>query len=124
MSHVSGKDTKPELIVRSILHRMGFRFRLYRKDLPGNPDITLPKHKKIIFIHGCFWHGHENCPRSKRPHSNKDFWDEKLDKNIARDKANIEELNSLGWSVLVVWTCEVRKGEALSEKLHSFLKEK
>ncbi len=83
MSRVSGKNTKPELIVRSQLHKLGYRFRLHRKDLPGKPDITLPKHKKVIFVHGCFWHGHTDCRRSKRPTSNEKFWNEKLDKNIS-----------------------------------------
>ena len=104
MSRVSGKNTKPELVVRSLLHNMGYRFRLHRKDFPGKPDITLPKHKKVIFVHGCFWHGHINCPRSKRPTSNKTFWLEKLDKNMERDKVSINNLKELGWNVLVVWT--------------------
>ena len=82
MARVGGKDTKPELIVRSLLHRMGFRFRLHRRDLPGKPDITLPKYKKVIFVHGCFWHGHKGCARAKRPSTNKEFWNEKLNKNF------------------------------------------
>ena len=120
MSHISGKNTKPELIVRSLLHRMGYRFRLHKKDLPGKPDITLPRHKKVIFVNGCFWHGHENCPRSKRPKTNPDFWHAKLDKNIARDKINVEKLKSLGWDVLVVWTCEVKNSAVLKQKLVTF----
>ncbi len=121
MSHVGGKDTKPELIVRSILHRMGYRFRLHRRDLPGKPDITLPKYKKVIFIHGCFWHGHEGCPKSKRPDTNKEFWNKKLDKNIARDKINMEKIKELGWDVLVVWTCELKNMDTLKNKIISFL---
>ena len=121
MSHVSGKNTKPELVVRSLLHKMGYRFRLYRKDLPGKPDITLPKYKKVIFVHGCFWHGHTDCPRSKRPTTNKKFWREKLDKNRERDKASIDNLKELGWDVLVVWTCEVNNVFKLKSKLLSFL---
>ena len=120
MSHISGKNTKPELVVRSLLHRMGYRFRLHKKDLPGKPDITLPRHKKVIFVNGCFWHGHENCPRSKRPKTNPDFWHAKLDKNIARDKINVEKLKSLGWDVLVVWTCEVKNSAVLKQKLVTF----
>lgn len=92
MSRVSGKNTKPELIVRSLLHNMGYRFRLHRKDLPGKPDITLPKYKKNIFVHGCFWHGHLDCPRAKRPATNKKFWNEKLNKNIERDKVAVRNL--------------------------------
>jgi len=121
MSRVSGKNTKPELVVRSLLHNMGYRFRLHRKDFPGKPDITLPKHKKVIFVHGCFWHGHTDCPRSKRPTSNKKFWLEKLDKNMERDKVSINNLKELGWNVLVVWTCEVNDKYKLKNKLLSFL---
>lgn len=121
MSLVSGKNTKPELIVRSLLHNMGYRFRLHRSDLPGTPDITLPKHKKVIFVHGCFWHGHKGCRRSKRPTTNKKFWREKLDKNIERDKLSIRDIKKLGWEVLVVWTCEVNDMTKLKNKLLSFL---
>lgn len=121
MSRVSGKNTKPELVVRSLLHNMGYRFRLHRNDLPGKPDITLPKYKKIIFVHGCFWHGHIGCPRAKRPTTNKKFWHEKLDKNIERDKITVNKLKHLGWDVLIVWTCEVKDTEKLRDKLLSFL---
>jgi len=123
MSRVSGKDTKPELIVRSQLHKLGYRFRLHRKDLPGKPDITLPRHKKVIFVHGCFWHGHTDCRRSKRPAINKKFWDEKLDKNIKRDAENIKKLQKLGWKVLVIWTCEVHDINKLKKHLLLFLEE-
>ena len=121
MSCVSGKNTKPELVVRSLLHNMGYRFRLHRNDLPGKPDITLPKYKKIIFVHGCFWHGHIDCPRAKRPTTNKKFWDEKLNKNIERDKITVNNLKALGWDVLTVWTCEVKDTEKLRNKLLSFI---
>lgn len=121
MSHVSGKNTKPEIFVRSLLHNLGYRFRLHRKDLPGKPDITLPKHKKIIFVHGCFWHGHTGCPRSKRPATNQKFWREKLDKNIARDKVTVNALKQLGWDVLIVWSCEVKNANKLKDKLLLFL---
>ena len=121
MSRVSGKNTKPELVVRSLLHNMGYRFRLHRNDLPGKPDITLPKHKKIIFVHGCFWHGHIDCPRAKRPATNKKFWREKLDKNMERDKVIVKNLKQLGWDVLTVWTCEMNDTDKLKNKLLSFL---
>ena len=121
MSRVSGKNTKPELLVRSLLHNMGYRFRLHRNDLPGKPDITLPKYKKVIFVHGCFWHSHLNCPRSKRPTTKEKFWREKLDKNTKRDKASVNKLQELGWDVLVVWTCEVKDTENLKNKLFSFI---
>ncbi len=122
MSRVSGKNTKPELIVRSLLHGMGYRFRLHRKDLPGKPDITLPKYHKVIFVHGCFWHGHTDCPRAKRPTTNKNFWREKLDKNMERDKESIHNLKILDWDALVIWTCEVNDKPKIKNKLLSFLK--
>lgn len=121
MSHISGKNTKPEILVRSLLHRMGYRFRIHKKDLPGRPDICLPKHKKVIFVHGCFWHGHENCPRSKRPTTNVEFWNKKIDGNIERDKENIKELRRLGWQTLTIWTCEIKNQEELKNKLISFI---
>ena len=121
MSRVSGKNTKPELVVRSLLHNMGYRFRLHRKDLPGKPDIILPKYQKVIFVHGCFWHGHTDCSRSNRPTTNKKFWREKLDKNIERDKESIHNLKKLGWTVLVIWTCEVNDTFKLKNKIFSFL---
>ncbi|HET54679.1 MAG TPA: DNA mismatch endonuclease Vsr [Ignavibacteria bacterium] len=123
MSHVSGSNTKPELIVRSTLHKMGYRFSLYRNDLPGKPDIILPKYKKIIFIHGCFWHGHKNCPRAKRPSTNSKFWEKKLDENITRDEQILKKLEKLGWGVLIIWTCEIKRIEALQKKLVNFIEE-
>jgi DNA mismatch endonuclease (patch repair protein) len=121
MSRVSGKNTKPEIIVRSLLHSMGYRFRLHRSDLPGKPDIALPKYKKVIFVHGCFWHSHNDCPRSKRPATNKKFWLEKLDKNMERDKVIIRNIRQFGWDALVVWTCEVKGMNELKNKLILFL---
>jgi len=124
MSRVSGKNTRPELVVRSLLHQLGFRFRLHRADLPGKPDIVLPGRKKAIFVHGCFWHGHQGCARSRRPSSNESFWSAKLDKNIMRDKVNLVALESLGWRVKVLWTCEIRDLVGLQEDLISFLENK
>lgn len=121
MSRIGGKNTKPEIIVRSLLHNLGYRFRLHRKDLPGKPDITLPKYKKVIFVHGCFWHGHNDCKKSNRPTTNKKFWHEKLDKNIERDKITMNNIKHLGWDSLVVWTCEVADLSKLKNKLISFL---
>ena len=121
MSRISGKNTKPEIIVRSTIHNMGYRFRLHRKDLPGKSDIVLPKHKKVIFVHGRFWHGHEGCSRAKRPTSNQNFWYEKLDKNIKRDKKNLSSLESLGWRVLFIWQCQSKNEEELMKILTSFL---
>jgi DNA mismatch endonuclease (patch repair protein) len=121
MAKIKGKDTKPEKVVRSLLHQMGYRFRLHRGDLPGNPDIVLPKHKKIIFVHGCFWHGHKRCSRSKRPSTNKKFWNEKLSKNIERDKRNQRKLRKLEWTPLVIWQCQIKDLDNLSKKISRFL---
>jgi len=121
MARVKGKNTKPEILVRSMVHRMGFRFRLHRKDLPGKPDIVLPRHQKIIFINGCFWHGHKNCPRSKRPETNIDFWEAKIDGNIKRDARIRRQFRKDGWKVLTVWECETRKADVLYRRLKRFL---
>ena len=121
MSRVRGRNTKPEILVRSVLHRMGFRFRIHRRDLPGSPDIVLPRHGKVIFVHGCFWHGHRQCARSKRPSTNKAFWEKKLNNNIERDKRFRKELQQMGWGVLVIWQCETKKPEKLLKKLEGFL---
>ena len=121
MSRVKGRDTKPEMVVRSVVHRMGFRFRLHRRDLPGNPDVVLPRYHEVIFVHGCFWHGHRGCPRSKRPTTNEEFWSKKLDGNIKRDRRFRRVLRETGWKVLVVWECETRKPDKLLRKLERFL---
>lgn len=121
MGRVKWRDTKPEMLVRSLVHRMGFRFRVHRRDLPGNPDIVLPRHGKVIFVHGCFWHGHKRCSRSKRPTTNKTFWNKKLDGNIERDKRFRRELRRMGWKVLVVWQCDTQNPEKLLQKLEKFL---
>lgn len=121
MSRVPQRHTKPEMVVRSALHRLGHRFRLHRKDLPGSPDIVLPKFRTAIFVHGCFWHQHENCGKSRRPSSNGEYWHTKLDENISRDKRKERELSNLGWRVETVWQCETRDVETLSEKLKKLL---
>ena len=121
MSRVKGRDTKPEILVRSFIFRMGFRFRLHRRDLPGTPDIVLPRLGRVIFVHGCFWHGHKRCPRSKRPTTNENFWNNKLDGNIKRDKRYRRELRQMDWKVLTVWECETKSPEKLLRKLERFL---
>lgn len=123
MSRVKGVDTAPERIVRSFIHKMGFRFRLHRKDLPGDPDIVLPRHRKIIFVHGCFWHGHRNCPRAKKPTTNIAFWNKKIDTNVARDKINLRTLRKLDWDVLTIWQCELRNMARLTARVERFLGE-
>lgn len=106
MSRITGKDTRPERIVRSLLHRMGFRFRLHAKGLPGRPDIVLPRHKTVVFVHGCFWHRHRRCKNCTTPTNNRQFWVKKLEGNAARDRVKERVLRRLGWRVIVVWECE------------------
>jgi DNA mismatch endonuclease (patch repair protein) len=121
MAKVRGENTSPERLVRSLIHKMGYRFRLNVKDLPGKPDIVLKKHKKVIFVHGCFWHQHEGCPHAARPSSNTEYWNKKLDRNMLRDRENMHKLEYLGWNVLIVWECETRDREKLVDKLKGFL---
>lgn len=109
MSRVKGKNTKPEKQVRSLLHRMGYRFRLHRKDLPGSPDIVLPKYRAAIFVHGCFWHHHANCKKATLPKQNRDYWVTKMNQNIERDLRKEKELIDSGWKVIVLWQCEIDK---------------
>lgn len=109
MSRVRTKGTAPELALRSGLHSAGIRFRLHRKDLPGKPDIVLPKYKSVIFVHGCFWHHHEGCIKSKMPKTNVEFWQDKITANVKRDKSNQADLEKMGWRVLVVWECDTKK---------------
>ena len=104
MATVRGKNTKPELAVRSALFAAGYRYRLHRRDLPGSPDIVLPRYRVAVFVHGCFWHSHD-CPRGQRPASNVEFWSAKLDGNLARDRANRAALEAAGWAVAVIWQC-------------------
>ena len=108
MSKISGKNTKPEILVRKFLFSKGFRYRINVKTLPGKPDIVLPKYKTVIFINGCFWHGH-NCKKGKLPSSNIDFWKEKISNNKSRDDKNSDLLVKLGWKVIIIWQCEVSK---------------
>ena len=111
MSQVKARDTKPELIVRRFLFSNKLRYRLYDKKLQGKPDIVLRKYKTIIFIHGCFWHGHENCKYSALPKTRTEFWSDKIESNKNRDKKNIDQLKSDGWNVLIIYECEVKKGK-------------
>ncbi|HEY9002036.1 MAG TPA: DNA mismatch endonuclease Vsr [Mucilaginibacter sp.] len=109
MSRIRGKNTKPEILLRSFLFNSGFRFRLHSKHLPGKPDIILAKYKTVIFVHGCFWHYHKKCPEGRIPNTNSKFWSEKLSKNIERDIKNQTLLKALGWNVIVVWECDIEK---------------
>ena len=122
MSRVKSKNTKPEVRVRSALHRMGYRFRLHRKDLPGNPDIVLPKHRTIVFVHGCFWHQHPGCRKATVPQNNREYWEKKLGRNVERDARARQALAKQGWRVLTLWECELpRDEEALRARLRQAL---
>lgn len=124
MSRVREKGTSPEIKVRSLTHRLGYRFRLHRKDLPGKPDLVFPARNKVIFVHGCFWHGH-NCLRGKRvPKANTEYWIEKIGKNIARDAKKQAELRSLGWNILIVWECELKNLDKVACEINEFLSPK
>lgn len=116
MSKIGPRDTKPELAVRSLLHRLGYRFRLHRKDLPGTPDLVLPRHGVAIFVHGCFWHGH-SCKIDKMPKSRTDYWGPKIEANKARDARKTRQLRKLGWRVLSIWECELKQPERLAKRL-------
>ncbi|MDR0910198.1 MAG: very short patch repair endonuclease [Spirochaetaceae bacterium] len=109
MSRIKSKDTLPEMLVRHALWHMGYRYRLYYKKLPGKPDIVMPKYKTVIFVHGCFWHRHENCKEASRPKSNSEYWENKIGRNVERDKKNIDMLEQLGWKVIVIWECQIDK---------------
>jgi DNA mismatch endonuclease (patch repair protein) len=121
MRKVKSKNTGPEKKVRSLVHRLGYRFRIHRNDLPGKPDMVFPCRKKIIFVHGCFWHDH-NCKAGRnKPKSNIDYWNRKIRRNAERDKKNQEALKERKWEVLVIWECEIKDETSLKEKLQEFL---
>jgi len=120
MSKIKSKDTKPEKTVRKLLHGLGFRYRLHVSDLPGKPDIVLPKFKTVIFVNGCFWHGHK-CRRGHTPLSNLDYWEPKVKRNIERDKKNKAKLRRLGWRVITVWECETTDMTRLRKKMRSLI---
>lgn len=117
MSRIRGKNTKPEKRVRSLLHRLGFRFRLHSRKLPGRPDIVLPRYRTVVFTHGCFWHRHENCPDATLPKSNAEFWFTKLEGNRLRDEKVRAQLEALGQNVVIVWECELKDPKILTKKL-------
>ena len=124
MAKVHSANTTPEVRIRKLLHSMGYRFRLYRRDLPGNPDIVLPKYKTVIFVHGCFWHGCPTCKKAKiRPVANAEYWNKKLDRTMEHDKSNVTALEQMGWQVVVIWECETKKTrtEILTDKIQETL---
>lgn len=123
MSRVRGTDTKPELAVRRLVHSMGYRYRLHSRKLPGIPDMVFPRRRKIIFVHGCYWHRHEGCRNCRLPKTRLDFWVPKLEGNRRRDIENQQKLRELGWDVLVIWECEIKDRQALTDRLKNFLED-
>ena len=130
MGRIKSKNTKPELILRSLLHKAGYRFRLngkvskklyFKGSLPGKPDIVLAKYKTVIFVHGCFWHRHKNCKNATTPKTNTDYWIEKFTKNINRDRTNVIKLKELGWQTIIVWECELKNLKAVKRKIFDML---
>ncbi|MDY7587516.1 DNA mismatch endonuclease Vsr [Vibrio cholerae] len=121
MSRVRARDTKPEMKLRRLIHGMGFRYRLHRRDLPGKPDLVFPGRRSIIFMHGCFWHRHEGCGLARLPKSKRAFWSAKLEANKERDQKNISTLEAAGWRVLVIWECQLRDEGGVREVVKEFL---
>ena len=123
MRAVKSRDTAPEMTVRRLVHSMGYRYRLHRKDLPGQPDLAFQRRRKVIFIHGCFWHGHE-CKRGARvPKTNREYWETKIARNRERDSQHDEELRRDGWRVLVIWECQIQEPAAVIDRIRRFLEE-
>jgi DNA mismatch endonuclease (patch repair protein) len=121
MAAVHSKHTKPEVVVRKIAYGLGYRYRLHAKNLPGRPDLVFPGKRKAIFVHGCFWHRHTGCRYATSPKTRVQFWESKFQTNVDRDRRNVSDLESLGWKVLTVWQCELKKLETLTERLNEFL---
>jgi DNA mismatch endonuclease (patch repair protein) len=121
MRRIRSKNTKPEVLLRSLLHKAGYRFRIHRKDLPGKPDIVFPGRRKVIFVHGCFWHQHSGCREGRLPGTRQEYWGPKLARNIERDAVAIEQLHKLGWQVLTVWECDIKDAALARDRLCKFL---
>jgi DNA mismatch endonuclease (patch repair protein) len=125
MSRIRGKDTKPEKTLRKILHRLGLRYRLYGAGLPGKPDLVFPRYRTVVFVHGCFWHRHAGCAIATTPKSNTLFWQAKFEKNVSRDARVVADLQALGWTVFVVWECELassKRAEKTGERLYDLIR--
>lgn len=123
MSRIRGRDTRPEIVVRRLLHAMGYRFRLHDPSLPGRPDIVMARHGKVVQVHGCFWHDHPGCKRATKPQTNAEFWGKKIAANRARDLRTERRLRRWGWSVMVVWECQTSDLERLERRLRRFMKQ-
>ena len=121
MSRIKGRDTIPEIAVRRIVHRLGFRFRLYGEDLPGRPDLVFPRYRAIVFVHGCFWHRHPGCRYAYSPKTRVGFWSDKFRENVERDRRTLNALHKLGWRILVIWECETRSNACVQRHLRNFL---
>ena len=123
MSHIGGKETKLEVMVRKLIFSKGLRYRKNDGSLPGTPDIVLPKYRTVVLIHGCFWHGHEGCRKSELPDTRRDFWERKIKGNMVRDQRNIKELKEKGWRVIVVWQCEIKASKKREKRIESLIHE-
>jgi DNA mismatch endonuclease, patch repair protein len=121
MATIRKKNSKPEVVVRKLVHAMGYRFRLHRNDLPGTPDLVLPRHRKVIFVHGCFWHRHKCAAGRKTPGKNLSYWTPKLERNRQRDQKNVAALKSVGWTALTIWECELRQPRLVESAVKRFL---
>ena len=121
MARVRSKGTRPEMLVRHALHRLGYRYRLHRSDLSGKPDLAFPSRRKALFINGCFWHVHPGCPRARMPQNNQDYWVPKLERNRLRDSENLDALRNRGWEAMTVWECELRDLDSAVARIVSFL---
>lgn len=121
MSRIRSKDTKPEMLIRRLLHGLGYRYRLHRRDLPGAPDLVFPSRRKVILVHGCFWHHHTGCVDGRVPKSREDYWVPKLRRNVERDRLNIGKLRRGGWKVMKLWECEILKDKSIQKRLTDFL---
>lgn len=123
MSRVRATDTGPEMIVRRLAHRLGYRFRLHRRDLPGSPDLVFPRYRSVVMVHGCFWHRHPGCKKASTPKSRVGYWENKFEGNVLRDKRNENELKELGWRILVIWECETGDRDELAKRIVEFLED-
>ena len=123
MRRIKSKDSTPEITVRRLVHGLGYRYRLHDHQLPGRPDLVFPKRRKIVFVHGCFWHSHNRCKLAHVPASRQEYWRPKLERNKHRDVAHRRALEALGWDTLVIWECEVKRTETLAHRLQDFLEE-